>query len=117
MKPVILDTSFIITCIKQKIDFREELNAIGLKPVFPKQVIDELKGLSKSNSNAQLALQIFSKYKFEIIDLGIKNVDNSIIQYAKHNEDVFIATLDREIIKKISNSRIIIRQKKKLEIN
>ena len=58
MKQIILDSSFIITCIKQKIDFFEEL--VGEQIIIPKQVINEIKRLDN-----QLALKLLEKNKFK----------------------------------------------------
>ena len=115
MTEVVLDTSFILTCVKQKIDFFEDLKFMGLKILIPKQVVRELKNMKASN-NAQLSLQILDKNSFREIDLEIKNVDQGIISYAQKHSDVFIATLDREIKNKVNNSKIVIREKKRLEI-
>ena len=111
MKPVLLDTNFIITCIKQKIDFFEELYLEGYQIIIPDGVINELKKL-KQNS----ILKFLEKNNFNKIILTGKNVDNSIINYAKKNPEIFVATLDRELQKKLKNKKIIIRGKKKLEI-
>ncbi len=114
MKQVILDTSFILTCVKQKIDFFEELKFMGLKIIIPKQVVGELKGLGSDNS--KLSLKILDKNSYEAVDLRGKNVDLGIINFANKNSDVFVATLDREIKKKVNNSAVVIREKKRLEI-
>lgn len=113
MKQAILDTNFIISCIKQKIDFFEELKLLGIKILIPKQVINELK-----NNNAELALNLLGKEKnsFELIDIGKGHVDKRIIEYAEKNPKVLIATLDREIKTRIQNNKILIKEKKRLEI-
>jgi rRNA-processing protein FCF1 len=115
MKQVILDTSFILSCIKNKIDLFEEL--IEYKLLFPSQVIEELEGISKSKQEAKLALKIIKLKKPKIIDLEGKNTDKTIINYAKKNPDVFVATLDKEIKKSVRNHKIIIRNRKKLEVD
>ena len=111
MKPVLLDTNFILTCIKQKIDFFEDLEFLGLEVLIPDGVIDELKKLKQTS-----ILKSLEKNNFNKIILTGKNVDNSIINYAKKNPEIFVATLDRELQKKLKNKKIIIRGKKKLEI-
>ncbi len=116
MKKVILDTSFILTCVKQKIDFFKELKFMGLKVLIPEQVVGELGGIATSSSNAELALQILKKNKFEQVDLKTKDVDKGVIKFAEKNTDFFIATLDRELKKKTMNSKIVIREKKRLEV-
>ena len=109
MKQVILDSSFILTCIKQKIDFFEEIELMGIQIIIPKQVINELKGLK-----AKLALRLLDKHKFKKIDLKTKNTDAGIKNYADKNKNVIIATLDKELKNKIKNKKLIIRGKKKL---
>lgn len=116
MIQVILDTNFILTCVKQKIDFFEELKLMGMKIFIPIQVMRELKSMSVSNDNAQLALKLLEKNKFGELDLGEKNVDKGLIKFAEKNKDVYIGTLDRELKKKIINSKVVIREKKRLEV-
>ena len=111
MRQVILDTSFILTCIKQKIDFFEMLEHEGFQIVVPDQVIDELMGLG-----AQLALNILGKNKFTLVKLPGKDADTAILKFARENPEAVIATLDRRLQKKIRNPKMIIRQKKKIEI-
>ena len=112
MNKVILDSSFILTCIKQKIDFFEEL--VGIQILVPEQVINEIKRLK--NSNSKLALKLLEKNKFKKINIGKGHVDKGIIKFAEENPKVIIATLDKEIKNKTKNQKLIIRGKKKLEV-
>ena len=48
MKYAILDTNFILTCVKQKIDFFEDIKLMGFQIVIPKQVINEIEKIPKS---------------------------------------------------------------------
>jgi len=114
MKPALLDTNFILTCVKQKIDFFEEIPLMGMQIVIPKQVINELKNLK--NSNSVLALKLLEKNKFKEVDIGKGHVDKKLIKFAKENSDAVVATLDREIKKKVKNQKLVIRSKKKLEV-
>lgn len=111
MRQVILDTSFIISCIKNKIDFFEELESAGVEILIPEEVIVELKGLKQ-----ELALKLLDKNKFRKIRLNSKIVDKGIINYAKENQKLIVATLDREIKKLVKNQKLVIRNKKKIEI-
>ena len=111
MRKVILDTSFIMTAVKQKIDFFEKLEHEGFYIMVPKQVIRELKGLGN-----KLSLKIMEKNKFEIIEIEGKDADNAIISFAKKNPRAVVATLDADLKKKIKNSKMVIRQKKRLEV-
>jgi len=111
MKQVILDTSFILSCVRQKIDFFERLEHDGFKILIPEQTIDELMGLG-----AQLALNIIQKHKFHLIKISGKNADAAIIKFSKENPEAVVATLDSGLKKKIKNQKMVIRGKKKIEI-
>ncbi len=113
MKQAILDTNFIIHCVTQKIDFFEELKSNGIQILIPIQVVNELK-----KNNADLALKLLEKEKhsFRKIDLKKGHVDKLIINYAKKHPEILVGTLDRDIKIKIKNEKIVIRNKKKLEI-
>ena len=111
MKSALLDTNFILICIKQKIDFFEELEFMGFEIIIPDKVIDELKKLKQTS-----ALKLLEKNNFKEIILAGKNTDNSIINYANKNPEILVATLDKELNNKLKNRKIIIRGKKKLEI-
>lgn len=113
-KQVLLDTSFILTSIKNKIDFLDEISSLGLTPLIPKQVMVELEGIT--NGESKLALKILKKNEIKMIDLETKNTDYGIIAYAKKNIGLVVATLDREIKNAIKNNKLIIRGKKNLEI-
>jgi len=115
MKQVILDTSFILSCIRKKIDFFDEIKFMGIKIIIPGEVIMELKGLANSKQEAVLALKLLEKNEFMDISLHSENVDNGIVKAARGNNDYIIATLDREIKKKSKNQKLVIRGKK-LEI-
>lgn len=111
MKQVILDTSFIMTCVKQKIDFFEEIKFMGMEVLIPREVIEELK-----KKQAKTALKLIEKSSFKEISLGTKNVDNGIIKIAKENKEMIIATLDAEIKNSVRNHKLVIRGKKNLEV-
>jgi len=111
MRQVIIDTSFILTCVRQKIDFFEKLEHNGFVIAIPDQAIDELMGLG-----AQLALKILEKHKFKLVKLPGKDADTAIITFAKKNPEAIVATLDQGLKKRIRNKKMIIRQRKKLEI-
>lgn len=111
MNKILLDTNFIITCVKNKVDFYEELYMGGYDIIIPDEVLIELKNLGN-----KAILDFLSKKKFKKIKLNSKNVDNGIVNYAKENPEITIATLDREMKAKIRNPKMVIRSRKKLEI-
>ncbi|MDD5699911.1 MAG: PIN domain-containing protein [Candidatus Nanoarchaeia archaeon] len=122
MKQVLLDTNFIMSCARQKIDFLEQIPLMGMEMLIPKQVLDELESLSKSKESAfiredaDLALKLLNRNKFTLMKLRRNNVDRGIIELAEENKDLIIATLDKELKGKISNQKLIIKGRKKLEI-
>ena len=122
MKKVILDTNFILTCIRNKVDFFEEIPLMGIKIIIPQQVIEEVEKIMNSKKklhfkeDAKIALKILEKNSFEKINLQGSYVDLGLENFAKKNKDILIATLDKDLKKKISNSKLIIRNRKKLEI-
>ena len=116
-KIVLLDTNFILTCLKQKIDFVEEIYFRGFKILIPKQVIEELKILEKRRYNyAGFALKLIKEKKFKKVDLKDKKTDRAILKFATNNKSAIIATLDKELKENIENRKMVIRSKKKLEI-
>jgi hypothetical protein len=121
MKQILLDTNFILTCIRNKIDLFDELFFSGLKPIIPKQVIKEIEKITNSNKRmkfkkeAELAIIILKKQSFESPEIKGKTVDNAIINYAKQNPELIVATLDKEIQSKIQNKKMIL-NRNKLEI-
>lgn len=122
MKQAILDTNFILTCVKQKIDFFEKIPQMGIQILIPKQVIEEIKRVANSTKKlhhrdaAKLAIVILEKNKFEEVDLKEKYVDNGLVKFIEKNPKVIIATLDKKLKDKIKNSKLIVRGKKKLEV-
>jgi rRNA-processing protein FCF1 len=122
MKQILLDTNFIISCIKNKIDFFEEIELRGFEIIIPDKIIYEIKNILKSKQKAhnkdlaKLALKLLEKKSYKKINFGSGYADKSIIKFAKKNPKLIIATLDKEIQEKIKNKKLIIRGKKKLEI-
>ena len=111
MKQVLLDTNFIISCVRQKIDFFEEIPLMGLEILIPRQVFNEIKKLSKSREGANireeadLALKLLNRNKFTLMKLKYNYVDKGIEKMADENKDLIIATLDKELKEKIQNRK------------
>lgn len=122
MKKAVLDTNFILTCAKQKIDFLDEVKLMGLEVLIPEEVLEEIKRIMGSGKkfhfreNARLALKILNKNEFKKIKLGTEDVDKGLVNFAEKNKDVIVATLDRELKKKIKRPKLVIRGKKRLEV-
>jgi len=120
MEKILLDTNFILSCIRKKIDFLEELKLSGRKILLPIQVIDEIKmiakeGKYKSRQEAEFALKLLREAPFEKIDLKHKYVDKGIRNFILKNKSVIVATLDKEL-KRRKNYNMVITRNKKIEI-
>jgi rRNA-processing protein FCF1 len=120
MEKILLDTNFILSCIRNKIDFLEELQLSGRKILLPIQVIDELKNIAKKEKykfrkEAEFALKLIEKAPFEKIDLKNKYVDKGIRNFIIKNKSVIVATLDKELKRK-KNRNMVITRNKKIEI-
>lgn len=106
----ILDTNFIVSCIKRKIDFLGELDDLGFKVLVPRDVLEELKDLRLNSSHidrqaVDVALELFSKRKVKKMKLPKGSVDSGLISLGKRG--AYIATLDAYIKRSVPNSVII----------
>lgn len=110
----ILDSSFIVSCAKRKIDFIGSLEELGFKAVVPREVLQELKDLRlKVNRDERaaidIALTLINSRKIKKSGFNANSskvsVDEQLIK--KGQEGVYIATLDNGIKKMVSN-RIVI---------
>jgi rRNA-processing protein FCF1 len=121
MTYAVLDTNFVLSCIRKKIDFFNDIEMMGLKVIIPIQVLDEVRRLSmtakgKFKDDARLGLKLLEQNEFKRVDLYIKNVDNGIVKLAERNKEYIVATLDKEMQRRIKNRKLIIRGEKELEI-
>ena len=114
---VLLDTSFIVSCIRKGIDFLTQLNEQGFEIVLPTEVLKELRDLRNKSSTSQedrtaidVSFEMFENKNFERISLGGKSVDSGLIE--KGNDGFFIATLDVEIKNSIPHKIVIFGSKK-----
>lgn len=119
---ILIDTNFILTCLKNRIDFDyiEEYLKEKIDFVVLSSVINELEKISlekkrKLNERkiAKFALEIIKKTNnVKIINTKIENVDYSIIDYCLKNPHVFLATFDKRVRKKVNNKKITLNNKK-----
>ena len=124
---ILLDTNFILTCVKQKIDFDSLANELFDEPIewiVPQDVLNELgclkdrKGIKTKDKNAaELGFDILQKIQSKIIELPGKNpnVDIKIVNYLI-DKKIILATLDKNLKSRINNKILTIRNKKSLEI-
>ncbi|MEX0933026.1 MAG: PIN domain-containing protein [Candidatus Pacearchaeota archaeon] len=126
MKKVVLDTNFILTCFKEKIDFFREIYFMGYKIIIPKQVLNELDRIIKSKKKlhfreqAKLASKFLENNRKSWIKKNLseygKNTDRAIKGFSDKEKDIIVATLDKELKRKISGLKMVIREKNKLEV-
>lgn len=117
MMKVILDSSFIISCIRKRIDFISQLNEQGFKIIVPREVMQEMKDLRNSDRSSRedriaidVAFQMLEKNKLvEKTSFGDGKVDDYLIQKGK--EGYHIATLDAGIKNLIGNRVVIFSSK------
>lgn len=115
IRKVIVDTNFILSCIRNRVDFFEELEFMGLQILIPVQVIKELEKLSLKLNEAKFALKLLKEHRAEEIDLKVSYVDEGIARYCNKNKEIILASLDKALQEKVlANPRIIIRNRKNL---
>jgi rRNA-processing protein FCF1 len=122
---VLLDTSFVISCVRKKIDFIGQLEGLGFKVVLPREVLQELRDLRENPRESRLdrdavdvAFQMFEANKIKKVSLGRrmekKRVDEALINKGK--EGYYIATLDNEIKRAVPNKIVIFNATKSVGI-
>ncbi len=124
MKKIILDTNFLINCLRFKIDFLEEIQDLIQEPFQIFVLSTTLKELEKINKlkikeskYAKLALKLVKEKNFLTIKTAFKNTDKAILELA--NKDSIVATNDKELrnrLRKKGIKTIYVRNKKYLEM-
>jgi len=127
---ILLDTNFLLTCIKQKVDFISSLNEIideKIDFLMPEEVFNELESLSKRRGEktrdraaAKVSLELSELSNFKKIKLNTKMVDTGIVNFLSKNPKIILATLDKTLaarVRKQNETRILtIRDKSQLDI-
>ena len=124
---ILLDTNFIITCTKQKIDFDAIMNGQTteeVKWIVPEEVLTELRGLKfggkikiKERNAITIAIEIITSLNPEVIKLSntSNDVDTKIVNYLR-DKDIVLATLDKKLKQRVKNKILTIRNKKTLKL-
>jgi len=111
MKKVILDTNFLLTAIKFKIDIFSQLQEYDI------YILDKTLKELENKKDEKLAKELIKKYNVKIIKTDSdKYVDDLLLEF----NDYIIATQDKalkEKLKKAKISTISLRQKKYLVEN
>ncbi len=118
MKIILLDTNFLVSALKNKINIDLELDRIineRYEKVIIDKTIDELEKLNTPES--KLSISILNSQNIKKIKSTRNDVDYELIKNS--NSNTLVATLDKELIIKLREKgvRIItIRQKKTFQI-
>lgn len=119
---ILLDTNFIVTCIKEKIDFLSQIKDYfgeDVEFIIPEEIINELselslrKGEKEINKNsAKIGLSLIETFEYKTLKLNNNNVDQGIIDYIK-NKDINLATIDKKLASRVSNNVISLSKSRK----
>jgi len=124
---ILLDTNFILTCAKEKIDFpslADEIIDEKIEWVVPQDVLNELGSLKDKvgmkvadKDSAKLGFEMLQNLDPEVIQLPGKNpnVDIKIVNYVM-NKNIVLATLDKNLKSRINNKILTIRGKNNLNL-
>ncbi|MFH1452194.1 MAG: hypothetical protein ABIF88_03410 [archaeon] len=122
---ILIDTNFIITCVKQNIDFVARADDIideEISWIVPQDVLNELgnlknrKGIKMEDKRAAvLSFEVLKNIRAEIIELPGENpnIDIKIVNYLL-DKDIVLATLDKDLKGRVKNKILTIRAGKKL---
>jgi rRNA-processing protein FCF1 len=116
---IILDTNFLIDCIRFNINVKDEL--AGNELFVSKSILFEIERITergtKESSLAKKALDFIKESDINILE-SENNVDESLVSYSR--QGYVIATHDRELkkrLKKAGAKIIYIRQKRYLVVD
>jgi len=131
MKKIIIDTNFLVSTIRFKIDLFSELQRIcdfKYTTCIVDGIIDELEKLAETGKQkdkiaARISLELIKKKKVKIIRIPtknkrVKNVDLLILNLIKEGNFI-VATQDKELKREIKKKRvplIVLRQKRYLKL-
>ena len=124
MKKILLDTNMLMSFGMRTVDVFSEIERIcdfKYEIITLDSVIEELKGIQEKQSikykkAAKMALSIISR-KLKVIESGIMPADDGILDLAKKDKDIIVATQDMELkakLKALGIAIIALRQKKYL---
>ncbi len=116
MLTIVLDTSFILTCVQYRIDIKEALQD-AIDQQFTIAIIDKTKNELKNKKEGKLAEQLLEKLNPTILTSRPEhNVDTAIASLPAEN--CMVATQDRGLKERLKKRRIpvlTIRQKRYIE--
>ena len=116
---VALDSSFIIICVKNHVDFLGKLYEDGFRVVVTREVMQELKDLRTKVSHVDrvavdIALRLLEGNNVEKIRLGKRSVDEGLIALGR--KGAYIATADAAIKRAVPNRVVFVSATKSLMV-
>ncbi len=114
---IILDTNFLIDCIRFKIDLKSQLagNELFILDALFFEIENVMRRGTYDSKLAKLALNFVNTGDVKTLETDGKNVDDSLVSYS--GQSYAIATNDRELrnrLKRVGSKVIYIKQKKYL---
>lgn len=112
MEKIILDTDFILHCVRAKVDIKEELFRILDFP-FEVYILDKTLEELKGKKQEKVAREVIKSFKI------IKTEEGKVDDLLQKQEGI-IATTDKELKEKLKKSKkriIFLRQKKFLKLD
>jgi uncharacterized protein len=122
MSRVVIDTNFLLECVRNKVDLFEEFLHRGDRVLIPKEVILEIERLRdgtkalKFREEANLALKLIKSGDYEEVSAPGRYVDLGLKKFCRENPEVVLATMDKFLKKAVKNRKLVLRNKKKLEL-
>ncbi len=121
MKKILVDTNFLLIPFQFKVDIFKEIDRIvdeKYEIFIIDKTIGELEklikgGKEKERKVARMALQLIKKFNIKIINTQGDNVDDIIVKLK--DKDTIVATMDKELRKRLKGDVIVLRQKKYLK--
>ncbi|MBS3081616.1 hypothetical protein J4416_01595 [Candidatus Pacearchaeota archaeon] len=118
---VLLDSSFIISCVRERIDFLSQLEDQGFTPVVPREILQEMKDLGISNRSSRedriainVAIEMIERKGVKKTTLGNGKIDDFLIHRGK--KGIFIATLDKGIKRNIPKKIVIFKAQNRVGV-
>lgn len=120
MKKIFLDTNFLMAILQLKIDIFSEIERIISQEyqIFVlDKTVDELNKIISEQRTKEKKTAKFALDAIKLKNLNIyrtkdkKNVDDALFEISK-DKDAIIATLDKELKKRLKGDVLIVRQKR-----
>ena len=122
MAKVLVDTNFILSAVRNKFDFYEALTDAGHSILIPEEVLKEVRAISefraskKTLDEALLALKIVNAIIYQKISCPGNDADDGIRKYLAAHPETLLATMDKALKKSVRNRKVVIRNRKKIEV-